>query len=372
MNLRSTLLSSPATASERARLARQSQPVLDPEAQDYAAWRMRTLRRSCLAVAVSYALDLYAGNSFATVRFGIRSPTSLQASLESGLSWYLRALVAVSCLLLLTATARWRRPGRSCRLARWAWVVGFLGPMPLFLIPYPRVLQQSGVDAVVLASNVIRGILLFYVPQLFAMLPALVRASLVLKRFLPESALPGVLIVVAAPLQSLIYVVLLCILVQIAPRADLVLGVFFLAVAPLVWLARARTLTRPAGAGASPLRFERLVSSGFSLIGSSLILGAVAKDADLDTLILQNINVSWILSFMAGVLASRAILTVILVDGMLAMLYHAYRAEHATTPAEAAERLGRTLRSLGAVLSDFGPSSAITDEDPPGRADSRP
>lgn len=355
--IRSYLSPWQATSSDRHSLSSQPRPVLDPLAQDYAAWRMRSLRRSCLAVALSYALDVYAGGTVATVKFGLRHPTSLEAWLEAGLSWYLRLVVVVCCRLVLYATLCWKRLDRSSFLARSAGVIAFLGPMPLFLIPFPRVLEQHGVDAMLLASNVIRGVLTLYVPELFALLPALIRASIVLKRFLPESVVPGLLVVVATPLQSLLYFLLICILVQIVPHRDFVLGMLCLALAPLVWLARAKAIIRPISAqqGENPLRYESLVNVGLTLIGSLLILLEVSEDVELDLLIFRNVDVYQVLRLMAGVLASRALLTVILVDGMLAILFHSSRAEQAGTPAETAERLKGKIRVLGEALTDGGP-----------------
>src|SRR5262249_28146745 len=133
MPIRSYLLSTGATSLQRAQLSSQPQPLLNPLAQDYAAWRLRSLRRSCLAMALFYGLGVYAGEPVATVEFGLRHPTALEAWLQTGLTYYLHLLVAAFCVFLLTSTWFWNRVRRSRILARSAWIVGFLGPMPLFL-----------------------------------------------------------------------------------------------------------------------------------------------------------------------------------------------------------------------------------------------
>jgi hypothetical protein len=363
MDIRSFLFPRHATASERSRLSRQPRPLLDPRAQDYAAWRSRSLRLTCLAVVLFFALIARTGATFATVDLGLKNPTSLGARLEVGLSWYLRLLNGTYCLLLVAATWSWYRLRWSCLLARLAWVLAFFGPMPLFMIPYSRVLGQRGGAALVLASDVILGLLNIYVPALFALLPALIRASLALKRFLPEAALPGVLVLVATPLQTLVYVLLICILSQIAPHRELILGLLCLALAPMVWVVRAKALIKPVGAkeGKDPLWIEGLVSNGLALMGSSLILLEVSEEIDLGRWIGQVVDVMWVLRFMAGMLASRTILAVILVDGLLALLYHAHQAESAGAPAEAAESLRRKINSLGAALSGADHESTTFD-----------
>ncbi|WP_435016759.1 hypothetical protein TA3x_004335 [Tundrisphaera sp. TA3] len=329
-------------------------PAPEPWAAEYAAWRTRALCWTCAAAAASYALSFAGGAEPASVRFGLRDPAPSVVMLEAGLNWYLRGVTAAFVLSLVAATWLGPRLRWSCLLARLAWALGFFGMMPLFLIPFPRVLHQHGVEAVLLATNVIRGILGFYVPSLFSLLPALSRAARVLKRVLPESTLPGLLVVVASPLQSLVTFVLLAILVQVVPHRGLILGVLCLSIAPLVWLPRAGALVRPCGRDEAVRRLRGVgaIARGFALLGVGLILREAWGELDLDWLLGEDVDLWYALNFLLGVLANRTLLSVVLVDGLLSLLFHAERVEAECYDHESIDRLHRKIRAIGAALVD--------------------
>lgn len=73
----------------------------------------------------------------------------------------------------------------------------------------------------------------------------MLRACVRIKQLLPESILPGWLLVAAAPFNSLLVLVLVVALTQIAPSPLLVMGMLLWLAAPLTYLACASTFTRP-------------------------------------------------------------------------------------------------------------------------------
>jgi hypothetical protein len=82
-------------------------------------------------------------------------------------------------------------------------------------------------------------------PAVLALVPGLLRACVRIKRLLPESILPGWFLVAAAPFNSLLVLVLVVALAQLAPSPLLLAGMLLWLAAPLVYLTRARTFTRP-------------------------------------------------------------------------------------------------------------------------------
>jgi hypothetical protein len=71
------------------------------------------------------------------------------------------------------------------------------------------------------------------------------RACISTKRLLPESTLPGWFLVVAAPFNSLLLLVVVVALTQIAPSPLLVAGMLLWLTAQLIYLVRASAFTRP-------------------------------------------------------------------------------------------------------------------------------
>jgi hypothetical protein len=82
-------------------------------------------------------------------------------------------------------------------------------------------------------------------PAVLALVPGLLRACVRVKLLLPESTLPGWLLVAAAPFNGLLVLVVVVALVQVVPSPLLVTGMLLWLAAPLAYLARAGTFTRP-------------------------------------------------------------------------------------------------------------------------------
>jgi hypothetical protein len=71
------------------------------------------------------------------------------------------------------------------------------------------------------------------------------RACVRIKRLVPESILPGWFLVVATPFNGLLVLVTVVVLAQVAPSPLLVAGMLLWLAAPLTYLARAGSFTRP-------------------------------------------------------------------------------------------------------------------------------
>jgi hypothetical protein len=150
----------------------------------------------------------------------------------------------VGACLALAAVRSWRRLGTSSRLARAAWAVWVLGPLPVLLLPLAHLFGLSPADALKTSSTQVRYLLTAIAPAFFALLPGTLRAALVLERFLPESRAPGQITLLAAPACTVAYLLPLAVVAQLAFQPGLYLGLLLLASAPLVPLLAARRLLR--------------------------------------------------------------------------------------------------------------------------------
>jgi hypothetical protein len=108
-------------------------------------------------------------------------------------------------------------------------------------------------------------------PAVLALVPGAIRACIRVKMFLPEAALPGWFLVVAAPFNGLLVLVIFVALAQVAPSSLLLAGMLLWLTAPLVYLACAPIYIRPI-ASARELRSLRHVQA----LAWALALGSAA------------------------------------------------------------------------------------------------
>ncbi len=214
--------------------------------------------------------------------------------------------------------------------------------MPFVLIPYSWFPEAHGIDAWTTRGEQLWAILSFFLPSLFALLPAVLRASLRLKQVLPESQLPGRLATLSAPFCAVGYLLILSLLLQFTVHRYLVMGFAFLAVSPAPYWIWGNTLLRtetPTNARRTT-RWIFLTRSGLTAAGL-FCLGRFFWDIPYVDLVLERVNFIWFLGFLAGSFANRALLTVVLCDYLLALV-HKHR--------ESARELTGT--PLGAAVDD--------------------
>jgi hypothetical protein len=172
------------------------------------------------------------------------------ADLLWSLSFYAMPAAALLALLL------WSRPQASRALLLAGWCASFLLPAAIALTPWSwwTVEPPPTTHAARLVrqyERIVEGLAWsnYYVfvlsPAVLALVPGLLRACVRIKRLLPESILPGWFLVAAAPFNSLLVLVTVIALAQVAPSPLLLTGMLLWLVAPLAYLARARTFTRP-------------------------------------------------------------------------------------------------------------------------------
>jgi hypothetical protein len=167
------------------------------------------------------------------------------------LSFYAMPVAAVLALLL------WARPRASRSILLAGWCASFLVPVAIALTPWSWWVVEPPPPATSAArlarqyERLVEGLAWsnYYVfvlsPAVLALVPGLLRACVRIKRLLPESILPGWVLVAAAPFNSLLVLVMVVALAQVAPSPLLLAGMLLWLAAPLAYLVRARTFTRP-------------------------------------------------------------------------------------------------------------------------------
>jgi hypothetical protein len=228
------------------------------------AWRRSMLVLVIAVTALTAALDTatkLVGGPQSTFNFvlrldpdeGLPEPTGFGdlAELLWLLSFYAMPAAALLALLL------WARPRASRALLLGGWCASFLVPVAIALTPWswwtvePPPPTTQAARLVRQYERLVEGLAWsnYYVfvlsPAVLALVPGLLRACVRIKRLLPESVLPGWFLVAAAPFNGLLVLVTVVALAQVAPSPLLVAGMLLWLAAPLAYLARARTFTRP-------------------------------------------------------------------------------------------------------------------------------
>jgi hypothetical protein len=317
--------------------------------QTYAAWRCRML--VCAIVATAVGLVLHGPTVEIRYESGGDQPSP----------WLVVGLVALTIGALgpglmgiclgLAAVWRWRRLGRSIRLARAAWGLWVLGPLPILILPLAHLFHLDWEDSLHTSAHQIRYLLTVTAPAFFALLPGILRAALVLKRFLPESQAPGHITMLAAPACTVAYLIPVGVVAQLAFQPGLYLGLLLLAGSPLVPLLAVRWLLRrdAPGRAAHLVRAIGLAQSALGVVAIALVAFWLGENPRLRDLLGQ-IDAAWVLGLVAKTLASKWLTTVVVTDLLVSMLHRVQKSVQSLTETVEGEALAQKLDALGGSL----------------------
>lgn len=325
----------------------ESDDLQSPEAlpQTYAAWRCRMLVGAIVATAVGYVLHGPTGE----IRFVADEPPSLWLLLGLGglVAAALGPGLAGTCLAL-AAIRSWRRLRASSRYARAAWLLWVLGPLPILLLPVSHLFGLGLQDALRTSATQVRYLLSVVAPALFALLPGTLRAALVLKRFLPESRAPGQITLLAAPACAVAYLLPLALLTQLAFQPGLYFGLLLFAASPLVPLLATRRLHCRDTPGRATRLVRRIVSIQWALVGlgGALIVRWLDEHVEIRELI-GRVDAAWMAGFVAKMISSKWLTTVVVVDVLLAMMSQDRESARSLEETKEGAALARKLDALG-------------------------
>ena len=153
----------------RVKTAEPSHPEALPRA--YAAWRCRMLVGAIIATVVGLVLH----GPTVEIRYD-SGPDQPSHWLVFGLAALMAGALGPGLLgicLALGAVWRWRRLGRSSRLARAAWGLWVLGPLPILVLPLAHLFQLNLEDSLRTSAHQVRYLLTVTAPAFFALLPGI-------------------------------------------------------------------------------------------------------------------------------------------------------------------------------------------------------
>ncbi len=283
--------------------------VLEPVLQRYLVWRrsiaLVVVIATVLSVGFTFLIDNYQdGNSREGVHTTVETfleealegsvldeeetagespvPTTLFGSLADGVeevSFYGLPLASLAILFC------WNRFKVSNQIVVAGFVLTFFVPMIVALCPWswwgyikPNVTPESNPAkfVLILAENALEGAKYLFVllPTVLSLVPGVQRACLRVKTLLPESMLPGWILVAAAPLYALALLVTFVAINQVASDPIFLTSVVLFLAGPFIYVAYAETFTRPllSNDEFAQMRFVQMVVGVVTAVAGILLI----------------------------------------------------------------------------------------------------
>jgi hypothetical protein len=284
-----------ATAEERDALRLAPRPVTALLAQDYMVWRRAVMWGAVVFLGIHTIFELI---NWIDVLASDPETAEEEAVMEVA-GGTLKTLLTLLFLISPAATAlmvmgalHWTDVKRSRHWARLAWMVMVLTPMALALVPWRSMVSEgdrfANVDAI---RNVVAGyafifLLMKIAPLIIGISSGIVRSSLILRTLLPESPVPGWIVVLFAPLYCVLFICLLVGVVQFQGGFLILFGMGALLASQLLYLRHVVALTTPCDnkeleRTVLPVRNQAVIAA---LIGGALIIAAFLEMKDVDFL----------------------------------------------------------------------------------------
>lgn len=326
-----------ASHEEAVELTNATSPVNSSLAQDYASWRRSLLMISLLTLCVSLLLNVFRiGEVMAS------DQRHIILKFQTFLLFFFQLGASFLCLL---AARDWCNLQRSRSWARFAWLTQFLGPFLVFLIPLSIFIS----DRLVLANLGI-FVVLTLSPKLFGLFPGLIRCSLTVKTLLPETAVAGWLAIIVAPLYAMFLLVAAIIALQINQKL-LGVGLALIAAGMSVVVMYWERLLRPADQVEASDAVSKIkhLQKIFQFAGVACIGVFLFNNAE--------IQLAWfnrLLLFVFSLIGNVTLLTVVMSDVLLAMIYKEHQRSASFAGTEMATSLADRLADLSACgLTDL-------------------
>jgi len=223
-------------ARERSKL--ESSSKTNEALQQFCVWRRSSLMVASPSVFASMILgfinlEFYLGND---------SPWN-------GFGKFLFVMLELSDLFLFVAVCyaatKWHQVRRSTRALRIGWTISIILPLLPAIFPLEMVVDQFVVfdlketgDVFYVKIELALRYVLQLLPVVVTVPSSAVRAALRIRHLMPHSSLPGWILLICAPFYSLVVLIALVVVTQVAGDVLLLIGTLLLVLKPCVYLLR--------------------------------------------------------------------------------------------------------------------------------------
>jgi hypothetical protein len=276
------------------------------------------------------------------------------------LTWIGHGGIIVGIILVLLSAIFWSNLPRSRVLARWGWGIMFLVPVILAFLPVSTLMDFSHIDSEETRKTLVRSLGTLVALSVFvglgakvvAIFPGVIRSSMALKTLLPESAVPGWIVSLIAPIYMLVLMLLLVTINQIGGSVLLIIGALCLMLGPMVYVVCAKAIVRPHSARevSTVVNRIRFLAVSFSLSGIIMV--------SIFILDLEILELSDVLNFVLSVVGTVLLLTVVVTDLVVNVLKYGYLQGQGFQESQLREMLDRRFRAL----AEIGKAVAIEGE----------
>jgi hypothetical protein len=335
--------------------------ILDPTMRQYALWRRAVLWVSAVPAA------------FAAL-FGFINVLALDKQSNEVLSGFgalvlflgAVSLFALPACAILAANA-YDRLHTSSRLVLLGAAISLGMPLIVVFMPERLMFDTSAIninnEAAMLAARLLLGInfYLLLLPPVLAFLPAVSRACVRVKTFLPQSLFPGWVLVASMPLFALLTLATFGLLYQFVGNGLLVLGLVLWIGAPMLYLLKYSLLTRPITEKrnlVSLANIQLAVLGAITLGVLLLILYLFTSHALGRSIVGSDKDASWLRPYSLEIhkkwieyIAWALFLSVLFADQLMRISLGVWREERAAAGSPGAAQLDQTMTALGSAIA---------------------
>lgn len=298
-------------ASER--LALESSGIVAPVFQAFLAWR-----RSLLFMVAVLLIPVIGFHFYDLSQVDPNLPDVFQTL--QGLQVAVEVLFAVAAWSLLKQWTHWAQQRR--RLFK-VWILYFSAPFALQLYPYRSAFPD---DAMEQGQALMMGIvfsvasMMTLAPKAFALLPGILRASIICKMLFPGSSAPGWLVTMMGPIYAVLIYILMVMPLQISGSGLFIASMVGLIGAQLYLSKQGLKLARPESYEDAVALIKK-VRAGYLVLNAIGISFAVIAMAGL----FDQLSIPWtsIVSLLVGLAANVLLLTLIATDLLIVNLRRA-------------------------------------------------
>ncbi len=260
----------------------------------------------------------------------------------------IEAFFALCIWALLKGWTHWPKQRRQLLIV---WLLYFATPFALQLYPYRTAFPEGTLNQ---GQALVMGILfsvasmMALAPKAFALLPGILRASIICKLLFPGSSAPGWLITMLGPIYAVLIYILMVMPLQISGSGLFIASMVGMIGAQLYLSRQGIKLARPGSYEDALALISKVRATYLTLNLIGIVFAIVAMFG-----LFEQLDIPWIsvLNLMLGIGANVLLLTLIATDLLIANLHKADKLNRDPSTLEHRELFSKQIASFAQVTN---------------------